>query len=115
GDLRLGHAGVHLAAALRLEPVPLGPLGDPGLAGAPGSGGRHTNRIRTTRQPGAGQEKTPAGRLGVLLVEVGGVEPPSEGTPSPALHAEPAVGSRPVAARLAKRAPGPACFVLTIS
>jgi len=47
------------------------------------------------------------------MVEVGGIEPPSEGTPSPVLHAYPTVGSRPAAARWAKRTAGPACFRLT--
>ena len=47
------------------------------------------------------------------MVEVGGIEPPSEGTPSPVLHAYPAVESRPAAARWAKRTAEPACFRLT--
>ena len=42
-----------------------------------------------TREPARSDKKKPQPRtVGVLLlVEVGGVEPPSEGTPSPVLHA----------------------------
>src|SRR3546814_14873026 len=39
----------------------------------------------------------------LALVEVAGIEPASEGTPSPALHASPTVGSRSPTARCAKR------------
>lgn len=48
----------------------------------------------------------------LLLVEVAGVEPASEGPASPDLHAYPNVGSRPPTARWAKHTGGPACFEL---
>src|SRR5690606_39853116 len=45
-----------------------------------------------TRESARSGKKKPQPRtVGVsLLVEVGGIEPPSEGTPSPVLHAQPA-------------------------
>ena len=50
----------------------------------------------------------PRGALSFYLVEAGGIEPPSEDSTSPALHAERAVCSRPAATRRAKRTAGPA-------
>jgi hypothetical protein len=43
------------------------------------------------------------------MVEVAGIEPASEGTPSPVLHAYRVVGSRSGTARRAERIPEPAC------
>jgi hypothetical protein len=50
---------------------------------------------------------------GLLLVEVGGVEPPSESAPFWALHAYLFAKSRRTAVQRAKRTVKPVCYVLT--
>ncbi len=57
------------------------------------SGGRYSKEVRAVNRANTGGtgKKIPTGSgLGFhIMVEVGGIEPPSESTPSPALHAYP--------------------------
>jgi len=47
----------------------------------------HDEQAQKSRNPLDGRSGFLRPRQAIQMVEVGGIEPPSEGTPSPALHA----------------------------